>query len=311
MVAVIPTSGPAERSVARIAVPDAARELVTIVIPAFNEGEGIGAVLGRLKEELGGQVAEIIVVDDGSTDGTAEAAAATGVRVISHPNNRGYGAALKTGIRAARTELILTMDADGQHRLEDVAALCEAACAADRPECVIGQRTSLLHSPLWRMPGKWFLTMLAQFLTEKKIPDLNSGLRVMSREVALRYMRICPQGFSFSTTITMALLSRGYAVRFVPIEVQRRTGRSTVKIKTGFQTILLVIRLATLFNPLRIFLPMSAISLLGGIGWGIPYAIAGEGITVASMLLIMTATILFALGLICDQIAQLRIERFE
>src|SRR5690606_13025682 len=124
--------------------------------------------------------------------------------------------------------------------------------------------------PLWRMPGKWFLTHLAQILIERKIPDLNSGLRIVRRDVALRYIRICPNGFSFSTTITMALMSRGYGVEFVPIQVERRVGKSTVSARTGFQTILLVVRLATLFNPLRIFLPASFIATLIGLAWGVP-----------------------------------------
>ena len=291
--------------------PRAADSTISIVIPAHNEAQGIGDVLRDLGDHKPPGVIEIIVVDDGSTDGTAKIAADAGVRVLRHANNRGYGAALKTGIRAAAGAYVLTMDADGQHRLEDVARLCEAPRSAESPECVIGQRTALVHSPLWRMPGKWLLRWMAQFLTRRKIPDLNSGLRLMRRDVAMRYINLCPQGFSFSTTITMALLSRGYGVEFVPIEVKRRVGKSTVSVRTGFDVILLVLRLATLFNPLRIFLPASVLCVLGGIGWGARYAIAGQGVTVASMLAILTGVLLFALGLVCDQVAQLRLERYE
>lgn len=280
-------------------------------MPAYNEEGGIAKALAELKAKLPPGVVEIIVVDDGSTDDTRRIAEEMGVTVLHHPRNRGYGASLKTGIKAARGAFILTMDSDGQHRLEDIAKLCETAAGEDPSACVIGQRVALLHSSLWRMPGKWFLRWMAQFLTQHKIPDLNSGLRLMRREVLLRYMRLCPQGFSFSTTITMAFLSRGYAVDFIPIEVEKRTGKSTVKISTGFQTILLVLRLATLFNPLRIFLPASFFCFIGGAAWGAQYVIDGEGITVASMLAILTGVLLFALGLICDQIAQLRLERFE
>jgi glycosyltransferase involved in cell wall biosynthesis len=289
----------------------AAPPRVSVVIPAHNEEAGLGAVLEELRQAAPEVVSEIIVVDDGSTDGTAALAAAAGVRVIRHASNRGYGAALKSGIAAATGDYVLTMDADGQHRLEDVASLCDAIAAVPRPECIIGHRTKLLHSPLWRMPGKWFLTRLAQILTQRRIPDLNSGLRLIRRDVAMRYVRLCPQGFSFSTTITMALLSRGYSVEFIPIEVQARKGKSTVTMVTGFDTILLVIRLATLFNPLRLFLPLSFVFTLAGIAWGIPHMIARHGVTVASMLLIMTGILLFALGLICDQVAQLRLERYE
>ncbi len=281
------------------------------MIPAYNEEAGIGATLTALLAARPATVVEIIVVDDGSTDRTAAIAAEAGVRVLRHPNNRGYGASLKTGIREATGDHILTMDADGQHRMEDVASMCQAVSVPDAPECVIGHRQRLVHSPLWRMPGKWFLTRLAQTLIQRKIPDLNCGLRIIKREVALRYARICPNGFSFSTTITMALMSRGYGVSFIPIQVDKRVGKSTVSARTGFQTILLVIRLATLFNPLRIFLPLSAIFVLGGGAWAVPYLLDGRGLTVASLLAIMTGVLLFALGLICDQVAQLRLERYE
>jgi hypothetical protein len=161
------------------------------------------------------------------------------------------------------------------------------------------------------MPGKWLLTRMAQFLTERKIPDLNSGLRAVRRDLLLRYIHLCPTGFSFSTTITVALLSRGYVVQFVPIQVAQRIGKSTVSMRTGFQAILLLFRLISLFNPLRIFLPSALIAILLGVGWTIPYLIRGEGVTVASMLSILTGVLLFALGLICDQVAQLRLERYE
>ena len=292
-------------------LPAVAPVKVTIVIPAHNEAGAIGDVIAALRTQAIPGVVEIIVIDDGSTDNTGEIAEAAGVTVLRHRGNRGYGAALKTGVKAATGDYILTMDADGQHRLEDVLSLVTAVSVEDPPDCVIGKRVQLLHSALWRMPGKWLLTAMAQFLTQKKIPDLNSGLRIVKREVLQRYLHLCPAGFSFSTTITVALLSRGYAVEFVPIKVERRIGTSTVSMKTGFQAILLLFRLIALFNPLRIFLPTSLLSVLFGIGWTIPYLIDGEGVTVFSMLAILTGVLMFALGLICDQVAQLRLERYE
>jgi glycosyltransferase involved in cell wall biosynthesis len=291
--------------------PVAAPVKVTIVIPAHNEAGAIGDVIAALRTKAIPGVVEIIVIDDGSTDNTGEIAEAAGVTVLRHRGNRGYGAALKTGVKAATGDYILTMDADGQHRLEDVLSLVTAVAVEDPPDCVIGNRVQLLHSALWRMPGKWLLKAMAQFLTQKKIPDLNSGLRIVKREVLRRYLHLCPAGFSFSTTITVALLSRGYAVDFVPIKVERRIGTSTVSMKTGFQAILLLFRLIALFNPLRIFLPTSLLSILFGIGWTIPYLVDGEGVTVFSMLAILTGVLMFALGLICDQVAQLRLERYE
>jgi glycosyltransferase involved in cell wall biosynthesis len=288
-----------------------ARKRVTIVIPAYNEENGLGDVLEALQAALPAAAAEIIVVDDGSTDRTGEIAAAAGVRLVRHTANRGYGASLKSGIKAAASEYVLTMDADGQHRLEDVARLCEAIQAEPAPDCVIGRRTQIFHSPLWRLPGKWALTQLAQALTARKIRDLNCGLRIARRDVLTKYMHLCPAGFSFSTTITVALVARGYYVTFLPIRVERRVGKSTVSVGTGFQTILLVLRLATLFNPLRVFLPLALLLIVAGGVWTIPYLIAGKGVTVAALLSIVTGILLFAVGLLCDQIAQLRLERHE
>jgi glycosyltransferase involved in cell wall biosynthesis len=307
----------ATRTVPDSTIPEGPRDLlqgpgrVTIVIPAHNEEKAIGAVLAALSSQLPANVAEVILVNDGSTDRTQEIAEAARVRVIRQPSNRGYGAALKAGIRAATTEYILTMDADGQHRIEDVAKLCNALSGDAPPDCVIGHRTRLVHSPLWRMPGKWFLTRLARVLTTREIKDLNSGLRVLRRDVILRYVHLCPSGFSFSTTSTFALASRGYRIEFLPIQVEPRVGKSSVSVATGFQTILLVLRLASLFNPLRVFLPLSLFFIVAGVAWAIPYLLDGQGITVAAMLAFLTGVTLFGLGLICDQVAQLRLERFE
>lgn len=281
---------------------------VTILIPAFNESQAIGFVIEHIQAICSDVVQEIIVIDDGSSDDTAYIAKNAGATVIRHKQNLGYGAALKTGIRYAKTEFVLTMDADGQHQAEDVLRLRELAEDCDM---VVGQRISLLHSPLWRMPGKWLLWSLANYLTRRKIPDLNSGLRLIRRDVASRYLHLCPSGFSFSTTITMALLSRGYSVAYIPIQVKKRVGKSTVSVATGLDTIILILRIAALFNPLRVFIPTSL--FIGGIGlaWGIPYALAGRGISVGSMLAIVTAILVFGLGMLCDQISQLRLERFE
>jgi glycosyltransferase involved in cell wall biosynthesis len=281
---------------------------LTIVIPAFNEAAPLEGVLRNLTALSTEVVREIVVVDDGSSDGTTGIAEAAGVRLIRHPRNLGYGASLKTGIRAARTEFVLTMDGDGQHRAEDVVRLWECAHNHDM---VIGERTNLLHSPLWRMPGKWLLGLLAQYLTGCRIPDLNSGFRLLRLDVASKYLHLCPRGFSFSTTMTMALMSRGYDVAFVPIELQKRVGTSTVSLSTGFETLILLIRISALFDPLRIFIPASLGIGTAGIFWGLPYALTGRGISVGSMLALMTAVVLFALGLLTDQISQSRLERYE
>lgn len=280
----------------------------TIIIPAYNEGRNIGAVLAELQHSDLERLAAIIVVDDGSSDDTAAVAEAAGVQVIRHRRNRGYGAALKSGIRAAASEYVMTYDSDGQHTAAQALRLWQAL---DGNEMVVGSRTALLHSPLWRMPGKWLLGLFANYIVHRRIPDLNSGLRLLHRETALRYLHLCPSGFSFSTTITLVMLHRGYNMAYVPIEVQRRNGRSTVSLRTGFQTLMLVLRLAALIDPLRVFIPASMVVGLAGVLWEIPYAVAGRGVSVGSMMAIVTAVLLFALGLICDQISQLRLGLYE
>lgn len=281
---------------------------LTIVIPAFNEHQAIGEVLSLLQSQCHDLIEEIILVDDGSTDGTSRIAVNMGAKVIRHSQNNGYGAALKTGIRSARTEYVLTMDSDGQHHPDDVRRLWESL---DGQDMIIGSREELLHSPLWRMPGKWLLTIMANYLVRQRIPDLNSGLRVFKRETILRYVHLCPSGFSFSSTSTILLLNRGYNVAFVPIRIRKRKGASSVSLRTGLQTLVLILRLATLVDPLRIFIPASLIIGLGGFLWEIPYAVSGRGVSVGSMLAIVTGLLLFFLGLISDQISQLRLERFE
>ena len=283
-------------------------ETLTIIIPAFNEEKSIEAVLKDIREVCGEIVSETIVIDDGSSDQTARIAEQAGARVIVHPRNLGYGSALKTGIRAAKTDYVLTMDSDGQHRAEDVRRLWDARSDS---AMVVGQRTELLHSVFWRMPGKWLLVFMANYIVGQRIPDLNSGLRLMKREVVMRYLQLCPAGFSFSTTITLTLFTRGYKVTYVPIRVQKRIGKSTVSVSTGLSTIILILRIATLFEPLRVFLPISFFTAAVGVLWGVPYLLAGHGISMGALLALVTALLVFILALLCDQISQLRLERYE
>jgi len=290
----------------RLSTPGA--ETLTVIIPAFNEAAGIGKVLDELTRECHEFLTAIIVVDDGSRDATAQIARDHGVIVIQHPSNLGYGASLKSGLRRAETTHVATFDGDGQHQASDLRRLWESRNAA---AMIIGARQQLIHSPLWRMPGKWLLGMIAAYLVKRPIPDLNSGLRLLTRDLAMRYAHLCPRGFSMSTTLTMAVMSRGWPVTFVPIDVRARDGRSTVTVATGLETLVLLLRIICLFNPLRLFVPAAVAIAVIGIAWGIPYAAAGRGVSVGAMLAIVTATVLFSLGLICDQVSQLRLERHE
>jgi len=287
---------------------------ISVVIPAYNEAPVIRSVAESLLPLRELMACEILIVDDGSTDGTAEILAEMTetypdiVRVLTHRTNRGYGAALKTGIRHAQMPLIATLDADGQHTLDQLMNLMPSAT---QHEMVIGQRTGLRHSPMWRMPGKWLLGRMADFFARQHIPDLNSGLRIFHSQVIRQYLHLFPNGFSFSTTSTLVLLNRGYSVDFVPIAVQQRQGHSTVTARTGFETILLILRLVMLLTPLRIFLPLSLLSVFLGLAWAIPYLIDRRGLTVTALLFLINGILIFLVGLLADQVAEMRKERFE
>jgi glycosyltransferase involved in cell wall biosynthesis len=225
--------------------------------------------------------------------------------VLRHHERRGYGAALKTGIAAATGTHVLTMDGDGQHRAADVPALLAAAREHD---LVSGHRVRVRHTTAWRLPGKWLLRLLASYLVRRRVPDLNCGLRVFRRDVLLRHLRLCPDGYSFSTTTLLLMLHHGERVAFVPIDVRPAASQGRVTVRTGLDTLILIIRLVTLLDPLRVFLPMSVVLVVAGVAWGSPYALAGRGVSVGALLLLLTGVLLFGVGLVSDQIAQLRKE---
>ena len=288
--------------------PEESTHSVTVVIPAYNEASAIATVVTELRHFL--PDVEIIVVDDGSQDETYAAASSTGVKVIRHGRNIGYGAALKSGIRAAQTPFVAMFDADGQHRPEDLESMLGLAHQCD---AVIGARTGGSFQLTSRKPGKWVLAKVANQLVGQTIPDLNSGLRIIRRDVILRYLHLLPNGFSASTTTTVCLLQRGYDVIFHPIRTRERVGTSTVKqIRDGFNTIFLMIRLIVLFNPLRFFLPPSLLLVFTGLVYGFSLAmIRGHGIPILALLLVMTGLIAAMFGLLADQISSLRKEMFE
>lgn len=282
-----------------------------VVIPAYNEENTIAAVVLDLVRLSCGQPWDIVVVDDASTDRTAERAVSAGARVIRHVRNRGYGAALKTGIRATSADWVATYDADGQHIAAEFARLLPHVGSDSTFDLVVGARSERLHSAAWRMPGKWMLGALANYLCKTTIPDLNSGMRIFRREVILRYLHLCPDGFSFSTTSTMAMFNRNHSVVYVPIVVGKTSAHSQVRLRTGWDVLVLMLRLVMLFNPLRVFLPLSAALLSLGIFWGIRYIWLGRGLSVAALLLLLVGVLVFFVGLLADQVAELRKEKYE
>jgi len=237
---------------------------LSIVIPAYNEEKAIGNVIDDIKKVMNktNRNYEIIVVDDGSIDKTTDIVKKKKVKLIQHPYNKGYGAAIKTGIRNADGNLILITDADGSYPAEDIPKLLKHS---DKYDMVVGARTGkVVKLPIFRRPAKYFLNKLANFLAGVKIPDLNSGLRVFKKEIALKFMNIYPSKFSFTTTITLAFLGSDYTVKYVPISYYKRKGESKMKPWMFNDFIVLIVRIITYFNPLKIFLPISVLLFLAG-----------------------------------------------
>jgi glycosyltransferase involved in cell wall biosynthesis len=245
-------------------MPETTNALATsIVVPAYNEAAGVASVVSQIETAFQDSHIsfEILVVDDGSTDHTADAARQTSATVIACSENRGYGASLKVGIGHVQHELVCIIDADGTYpadRLPELVSLCQDQ------DMVIGARDPhAVNIPWVRRPAKWLLTALAGYLTGTKIPDLNSGLRVMRRSFLANYLDIVPDGFSFTTTITLAGLSDGARLKFVPIDYHDRIGRSKIRPRDVFGFLMLIIRTMTYFRPLRVFLPLALILLAG------------------------------------------------
>ena len=282
---------------------------VSIVIPAFNEAAAIGPVIEQLRARF--PESELIVIDDGSKDATAQIAEKAGARVIRHPRNRGYGAALRTGTTQATRDYVLFCDSDGQHSADDVGRIMEAG---DDCDMVVGARTQVSHVPMSRRPGKFILAKFADYLAGEKIPDLNSGLRMIRREILIKYLHLMPHGFSFSTTSTFAFLKTNRHIKWVPITVAERVGKSTVRQwKHGPETLMLMVRLTVLFEPLRVFLSVAAALLcLTLVSLCIDVFIAqGKGIGDTTVLLSIAMIVVFLFGLVCDQVSALRRELHE
>lgn len=277
---------------------------LSIVIPAYNEEKILGKVLEDIEEIISqnGYDAEIIVVDDASEDKTAEIARAKGVNVLQHAKNRGYGAALKTGIRSARNDVIVMLDADGSYPVDEMPLLLEDI---DKHEMVIGARTkkgSVKMSLLRRIP-KFALRKLAEYLAMEKIPDINSGFRVFKRSMYKKYVHILPSGFSFTLTLTLASIVGDEEVKFVPVSYYKRKGIS--KIRPIYDTtnfFILIIRTILYFNPLRVFLPMAAFLVFAALGIAAYSIYMGRLHDVTVTLLIIFGIQVMLLGLIADLI---------
>jgi len=283
---------------------DADEIKITVVIPAYNEEKAISEVITGLKKIS--IVDEIIVIDDGSTDSTKKKALESGVKVLTHRTNTGYGASLKTGIINSSNNVIAMFDADGQHNPEDIVSMSKHVGDYDMISGMRQKKGS--NSPLWRQPGKKVINILANYLAGHKIPDLNCGLRLVKKDLIMPYLKMFPDKFSFSTTSMVFFLKDGYKVHFVPVNVQKRIGESSLTVFHGFDTIILVLRMITLFEPLKIFLPASITFFCLCIISATFDIITHLKIGATSLFLGITSILVFFFGLISDQIANIRKE---
>jgi len=281
--------------------------MISIVVPAFNEEDTVGNVIDSIKTVMNKtkESYEIIVVDDGSTDKTADVLERKKVKLIQHPYNRGYGASLKTGIKNAKGEWVLITDADGTYPPKEISKLLSYT---EQYDMIVGARKGKeVKIQLYRKPAKWFLTKLANYLSGKKIEDLNSGMRLFKKEEIMKFFSILPSGFSFTTTATLAYNSNDYNVKYVPINYHERKGKSKIKpLRDGANFVVLIIRTITYFNPLKIFLPIAFV--LFGIGFVVLLyqTLFFQNISQASVMLILASFQIGFLGLLADLVAKKR-----
>ena len=278
---------------------------VSVVIPAYEDAGAVGVVVAALRAMAPWR--EILVVDDGSSDDTASVAAAAGARVITHPYNKGNGAAVKTGIRQARGDYVLIIDADGQHTATDALRLVSFLGEYD---LVVGVRSgSTQQASTARHMGNTALNWVASYLTGRNIPDLTSGMRAARTSGLREFLHLLPNGFSTPTTTTLSFVKAGYSVRFEPITVGVRLGKSKIKlVSDGARFLMILLKVITIFSPLRIFLPIAGAFFALGATYAIWTTITRHDVTDSSVLLLVLAVVIFLVGLVSEQISTMRSE---
>jgi glycosyltransferase involved in cell wall biosynthesis len=275
---------------------------LSIIIPAKNEVATVGDVVTKARESF--PDAEVIVVDDGSTDGTGDLAERAGATVVRHPEGLGNGASVKAGARLATGKILAFMDADGQHDAKEFSPLLERL--TEGYHMVIGARNSKDHASVGRLFANGFYSSFASIVSGRPITDLTSGFRVARSEYFKQFLYLLPNGFSYPTTITMAFLRSGYPVGFVPIKASKRTGKSHIRpIRDGIRFMIIIFKIATLYAPLKVFLPVSAAFFLTGAGYYAYTYITMGRFTNMSLLVFSASVIVFLIGLISEQITSL------
>jgi glycosyltransferase involved in cell wall biosynthesis len=277
---------------------------VSIVIPAYNESEAIAHVVAALAAAAPWH--EIIVVDDGSVDETSTRAKDAGATVVRHPYNKGNGAAVKSGIRRATSDYVLIIDGDGQHQAADAQRLVALLGEYD---LVIGARSKTTQATHARRYGNGLLNGLASYLTGREIPDLTSGFRAARREHLREFLHLLPNGFSTPTTTTLAFIKAGYNVTFEPTEARPRVGTSKIRLaRDGAKFLMIILKIITIFSPLRIFVPIALASMVLGSAYGVWNVVTAARIPNGAVLLILFGVVVFLVGLVSEQISALRFE---
>jgi glycosyltransferase involved in cell wall biosynthesis len=289
--------------------------LLTIVVPVYNEEQALASLAPCLIELCRSRGWMAVFVNDGSSDQTRQIldhlSTSQDVCVVHHKVNRGYGGALKSGISQVTTPFVVTMDGDGQHSPHDVERILQFAIENDA-DMVVGKRDERGSSGAYRTIGKFLIRAFTKILMPLPITDVNSGFKFYRTEFVRRYMTVCPDSMAFSDVITLVFLSEHHLVLEYPIQVSpRKTGQSMINTFTAFETLIQVLNIALMFNPLKLFLPISALCILAGFVWGIPFVLLGRGVSVGAMLAIVTGLLFFAVGLIANQLSAIRMERLR
>jgi glycosyltransferase involved in cell wall biosynthesis len=284
---------------------------LSVVVPIYNEAASLSSVLEKLVPYCRERKWKVILVDDGSSDATPAILKSyeesPDMTIVHHKVNRGYGGALKTGILAADTRYVVTIDADGQHELNDMDELLRFTLEKDA-DLVVGNRGRQGTSGLYRNIGKWMIRTFAALLMPVHISDLNSGFKLYQTKLVQRYLSICPDSMAFSDVITLIFIKKRHLVLEHPITIKKRaTGKSTITTFTAIQTVMEIINIAMLFNPIRIFWSLSVLCIGFGFAWGIPILLRARGVSVGAMLAIVTGLLFFFIGLIAEQLSAMRL----
>lgn len=287
-------------------------KLLTIIIPAYNEEKSLQNFFPSVIQFCNDKGFNLIVINDGSKDKTQNIIEKylhnKNLRLVNNKVNKGYGGAIKTGILEADTKYIITIDADGQHYLEDVENLYKEIIDSDA-DMIIGSRKGTKQKSYYRRTGKWLIRMIAKILMPLNIYDINSGMKIYNTAMAKKYLRLCPDSMAYSDIIALVFVNQRHLVLEIPISIKpRNAGNSTINTKAAVETMKEILNIVILFNPMRIFMPVSLFFILSGIGWGLPIILAGRGVSVGAMLGIVTGIIFFFLGLIAEQLSLMRKE---